>query len=262
MALTLQEKAVPSLSTVNSGSGTSAEPELHKQNNTTQIHFLETGEPGRKHLERFISKVFKNYYNADLDHFYPNLLSIETNEPGAFKSDDSIKAVAGIRSATEEPLFSEFYLEHPLLKELTAIYDKTISREIVVEVGNLAPANVAQMRWLITVMTGFLYSAGFRYIVFTAIPGVSNAFKRMKLPLNPIIEAKQSRLPDAIKNKWGPEYYQLKPMVLSGDITEIFKRVKVNIYDKNTQYIDLFEQACHLGAEFLNKRTRLHGDAA
>ncbi len=226
----------------------------------SQIHYLEHGRPERERLESFISGVFKKYYNAELDHFYPNLLTIEADaeQPG---DETIIKAVAGVRCAADESLFSEYYLNNGLETKLGSLYGKTISRETVVEVGNLAPANVGQMRWLIASITAFLYSAGFKYIVFTAVPGVYNAFTRMDVPLKQITEAKRDCLTEDLKDKWGPEYYDLKPMVIAGDIAEGFEIMKQNIYGANQKLIPLFEKACQLGREDLEKRLK-QGNAA
>ncbi len=227
----------------------------NKQTEASEIYYFEEGRSERAHLESFISEVFKKYYNAELDHFYPNLLTIEADvqQPG---DDTLIKAVAGVRCAADEALFSEYYLKHDLESELENLYGETISRDSVVEVGNLAPANVGQMRWLIASITAFLYSAGFKYIVFTAVPGVYNAFKRMDVPLKHITEASREYLPEEMMDKWGSEYYDLKPMVLAGDIAEGFEIMKQNIYTANKKLIPLFEKACQLGWDDLAKRTK------
>ncbi len=214
---------------------------------SSQINYFHQGMPQRSRLEAFIGKVYKKYYNTEIDHFYPNLLAIESNN----NQEHSIKAIAGIRSAEYESLFSEYYLSDDLENTLLNIYHHPISRNSIVEVGNLAPASVGQMRWLITSIAAFLYSTGFKYIVFTGVAGISNAFKRMNLPLEVLAEARRSCLPEDIKNKWGDEYYKCKPMVFSGDIEQIYNIVKEIIYTqkgcKSNRLIPLFEKACQLG---------------
>lgn len=219
----------------------------HKQTLSADINYFEQGMPERVRLERFISRVYKKYYNAEIDHFYPDLISIETDEKNSLLREQSIKAVAGVRCAENEALFSEHYLNNNLQSELERIYHKPVSRREVVEVGNLAPEGVGQMRWLITTLTGFLYSADYKYIVFTLVPGVYNAFKRMNIPLEFMAEAKRECLPEDIRHKWGPDYYQKKPVVLAGDIALTFAIVKENIYKTNKELIPLFEQAYYLG---------------
>ncbi len=249
MSTALQDKSITLL----------ADHKKNMQTQASQLDYLERGRPERERLEGFIRSVFKKYYNAELDHFYPNLLTIEA-EPEQAGDETIIKAVAGVRCAADEPLFSEYYLNHDLETELQNLYGKAISRDSVVEVGNLAPANVGQMRWLIASITAFLYSAGFKYIVFTAVPGVYNAFKRMDVPLKQMTEANRDCLPDALKDKWGPEYYDLKPVVIAGNIAAGFEIMKQNIYGTNQKLIPLFEKACQLGQDVLAKRIRSISD--
>jgi len=225
--------------------------EIYQQTFSAKINYFEQGVPERTHLEDFICGVYKKYYNADIDQFYPNLLAIESRAD----NKRTIKAVAGIRSAEHEPLFSEYYLannlEDEIRQHLGGKDNRAVSRKTIVEVGNLAPANVGQMRWLITSITGFLYSAGFKYLVFTGVPGISNSFTRMNIPLTVLAEAKRESLPEAIRDKWGPEYYQNKPMVFLGDIAQGYDIMKKMIYQlsrkQEQKLIPLFEQACQAG---------------
>ncbi|MCU7939862.1 MAG: thermostable hemolysin [gamma proteobacterium symbiont of Bathyaustriella thionipta] len=237
-----------------------ADYKSQQQTLSARINYFKTGMTERVRLEDFISHVYKKFYNAEIEHFYPNLISIETNQEDRTDQEQSIKAVAGVRCAKNEALFSEYYLNDSLENELQRIYHKPISRQVVVEVGNLAPKSVGQTRWLITTLTGFLYSAGYEYIVFTLVPGIANAFKRMNIPLELLAEAKHECLPKDIQHKWGPEYYQKKPMVLTGNITLAFNIVKENIYQLNKELIPLFEKACHLGQQEnnLNPQERAH----
>jgi len=216
---------------------------------SAQIKYLRDGVPERVRLESFINRVYKKYFNAEVGQFYPNLISIETSKDNSLTGKQTITAVAGIRCAKDEALFSEHYLHNSLESELERIYQKPIPRQLVVEVGNLAPESAGQMRWLIITITGFLYSAGYEYIVFTLVPGIYNAFKRMNLPLELLAEAKYDCLPDNLKQKWGPEYYKKKPMVRVGDIILGFNIVKEMVYNTHKNLIPLFKQACHLGHE-------------
>ena len=222
---------------------------VYQQTFSAEINYFKQGMPGRAHLEEFIHGVYKKFYNADIQEFYPNLLAIESN------ADDkqSIKAVAGVRCAEHESLFSEYYLPFNLEDELSHICGKSVARNTIVEVGNLAPANIGQMRWLITSITAFLYSAGFEYLVFTGVPGISNSFKRMNIPLKVLAEAKHESLPLEIQHKWGSEYYQNKPMVFLGDIAQGYEIMKEMIYNsplkQDKKLMPLFERACYAGSQ-------------
>ncbi len=227
---------------------------------TSEINCFKQGMPGRVRLEKFINDVYKKYYDTEINKFYPTLLAIESKNI----QRSSIKAVAGIRSAEHEALFSEYYLSQTLEETLFNTYNTPISRHTIVEVGNLAPANIGQMRWLNTSITAFLYSAGFKYIIFTGVPSISNAFKRMNLPLKVLAEAKQSCLPQAIKDKWGKKYYESKPMVFSGNIEQGYEIVKNMIYNSkhknHNKLIPLFERSIELGQQFRHEANLLVPD--
>lgn len=222
----------------------------HRPVYDAQINIFSEGESGRRHLERFINRVFQKHYNVDIKYFYPQLLAIESLHHD-INDDNRIKAVAGVRCACEQKLFSEYYLADNLETELYSIYQKNISRQKIVEVGNLAPANIGQMRWLIAAITAYLYSAGYEYLVFTAVSTIYNSFHRMDMPVTIMTQAKQDSLPDDIKQHWGAEYYSYKPVVIAGDIIKGFEVMQKNIYTKNQKIIPLFEKACHLGEQSL-----------
>lgn len=93
-----------------------------------QIKTLDYGESGRIRQENFINQVFKKYYNVEIKKFYPKLLCIESFTNGSGRQG-TIKAVAGVRCASEEALFSEYYLSGDLEDELRALdrYYRVIS---------------------------------------------------------------------------------------------------------------------------------------
>jgi len=212
--------------------------------------------PERAYLEHFINTVYQKYYQANITHFYPHLLSIEDPE------NNKIKAVAGLRCAQEETLFSEHYLPESLETTLKGIYQQDILRSQIVEVGNLAPANVGQMRWLIASITSFLHAAGYQYIVFTLVTGVINAFKKMGVPLQQICEAKHANLPAEAKKQWGHQYYNLNPMVLTGDINLVYHLLEDNIRQYNQNLMPLFEKAYQLGLDFKANKQNIMGQVA
>ncbi len=168
------------------------------------LTLLDLTHPGRHHAEAFVRDVFFNAYRARLDAFYPLLVSIAY-------PDGEYAAVAGVRPAGGEALFSEHYLDEPVEKILN------VERQKIVEIGNLAPASAGQARWLICTLTAFLTGAGFTHVVFTAVPRLQNAFRRMGLPLTKHADARQEQLPEHEAAEWG-SYYESKPAVYSGDI--------------------------------------------
>ncbi len=158
----------------------------------------------RYSAEEFIQDVFFKAYAAQVMSFYPLLLSIT-------RQDRSFAAVAGVRPASVEELFLEHYLDKPVEEVLS------VPREKIVEIGNLAPADSGQARWLITTLSAFMISAGFTHVVFTAVPKLRNAFQRMGLPLSELVEATSDHLSEEERQHWG-NYYDEKPVVFVGDL--------------------------------------------
>jgi hypothetical protein len=158
----------------------------------------------RGFAEAFVSAVFRRAYGATLSAFYPLLLGL-TRDSGEYS------AVAGIRPAGSDALFSEHYLDQPVERLLST------ERAGIAEIGNLAPANAGQARWLICTLSAFLMGAGFTHVVFTSVPRLRNAFNRMGLPLTRLSDAHRERLPAEQQAEWG-SYYDCKPAVYAGDI--------------------------------------------
>lgn len=158
----------------------------------------------RGFAEAFVSAVFRRAYGARLGSFYPLLLGLSLDS-------GDYAAVAGIRPAGADALFSEHYLEQPVEMLLKS------PRAGIAEIGNLAPASAGQARWLICTLSAFLMGAGFTHVVFTSVPKLRNAFSRMGLPLTRLADARRERLPAGQQAEWG-SYYDCRPAVYAGDI--------------------------------------------
>jgi len=169
-----------------------------------ELTLMDPAHPQRAMSEAFVRAIFVNAYQARLSQFYPQLLTI-TRGSGAYA------AVAGIRPAGGERLFSEYYLDAPVQRLLQA------PRAGIAEIGNLAPAGAGQARWLICTLSAFLIGAGFTHVVFTSVPKLRNAFRRMGLPLTRLADADAQRLPASQRAEWG-SYYASNPAVYAGDI--------------------------------------------
>ena len=191
--------------------------------------------PRRLDAEAFVRDVFFKAYQARLDSFYPLLVSI--NYPNG-----EYAAVAGVRPAGAEALFSEYYLGEHVENILN------VDRRKIVEIGNLAPASAGQARWLICTLTEFLTGAGFTHVVFTAVPRLYNAFRRMGLPLTKHAEASPEQLPEQRAEEWGT-YYDSKPAVYSGDI-RVGHRAFSDTSRMTPDLVDLSRMAIDAGQDF------------
>ncbi len=124
----------------------------NKQSDLFDLQLLDQYTGERQAAEKFIRDIFLNTYSANIQHFYPFLLSIK-------RKNDQFAAIAGIRPACLENLFSENYLDKSIEEVLQ------IPREKIIEIGNLAPADAGQARWLITTLSAFMNAAGFTHVV-------------------------------------------------------------------------------------------------
>lgn len=223
------------------------EPAFLRENQGLNVKLSMPEDEGRKQLEAFVSDVFHKYYQAQIAEFYPCLLSVSTQI-------NSLTAVAGIRSASEEKLFSEHYLSQPLMHYIKQEFPGVIGRRQIVEVGNLAPANLGQMRWLITALTAFLTAAKFKVVVFTGVRNVFNAFRRMGLKPVSLEAANLEKLPDSVREQWHESYYQHNPKVYLGDILSGADQLYDNICKHNPTLMPIWELSYQAGLDYVQTK--------
>jgi hypothetical protein len=170
----------------------------------------------RRLIERFVHEAFRSAYGADIRSFYPTLLG--------FRDHEGPRAAVGYRDGMVRPLFSEQYLPRPAHELLGDQLGQWIPRRRLVEVGNLALAGAGEARWVIAAVTLFLYKLGYRWVLFTAVKPLFNAFQR--LGLNPIqlAEADAKQLPDKGRS-WG-RYYDARPIVCAGNIESGYRKLR------------------------------------
>jgi hypothetical protein len=165
--------------------------------------------PERGAIEQFIKVVFMQTYHAQVKHFARVLLGVK-GERGEWV------AALGFTSASGHDLFVENYGGGSVEQQISRRLDTTVTREQIVEVGNLAATGAGAARMLITHAISYLYQQGFSWVIFTATRAVLNSFSR--LDLQPIIlaTADPTRLPDQGRS-WG-SYYQMNPQIMAGSI--------------------------------------------
>lgn len=176
------------------------------------IDLIPIGDSERKNVENFIHDRFDAEYNADVHHFMPNLLRLTTN------SGEMI-AVAGYHHASEGRLFLERYLDEPIEDVLSRTYKQPISRDSIVEVGNMAEAYPGAGRAGITAWTAFLCGMGYQWSVFTGVAKLRNGFNRLGIKTEQIGMADPSRLDGEALQQWG-SYYDARPIIISGNLTK------------------------------------------
>lgn len=174
-----------------------------------------TGEAGREPLQALIGEIFERVYGASIGEFYPDLLGFELS--------GTLKGAAGLRPAEYGALFAERYLEHPADEFISLHTGLRCARRQLLEIGNLALPDAGMSRCVITAVTAFLYGAGFQWAVFTAVPALRNAFRRMGLEPAVLGPADPARLPDGGRS-WG-SYYEQRPVVCCGSIGLAYRKL-------------------------------------
>lgn len=206
-----------------------------------RLRFVEAGDPSRPKLERHIHARYARAYGADVRHFLPTLIGLET-------TDDRVVGAMGLCSAARQPLFLEQYLDNSVEAVLGARLGRELERGTIVELGNLAAGSPGAARWMIIALNAYLCGAGFRWVVFTAVPALRNAFRRLGIKLEELQPADGNRL-GADKARWG-SYYDHCPVVVAADVRRSFVTLRCALEMEQAMAVfrGLWEHALHQGA--------------
>ena len=179
---------------------------LRQAQGEVKIRTVAPDAPQRQATEDFIKDVFASHYDANVTSFAPNLVRFELG--------GDIIAAAGWRGAAAETLFLEHYLDKPVDAAISQLTGRTIPRERIVEVGNLAAVRQGSSLHVIANMTREFDRIGYEWVVFTATRQLIAIFSRLGLPLLALSKADPARLGDAAL-QWG-RYYDEQPVVVAG----------------------------------------------
>lgn len=216
------------------------EPLVTELNEMIDVTHLDHRDPQRGGTEQFVQRMFRKAYGAKVDTFCPQLLAFSSTE------HPHLRAVVGYRDGTIKPLFSEHYLDAPAERLMSARLGQPVQRDHLVEVGNLALAHPGQARWVIAATTVYLRAAGYRWVLFTAVTPLVNAFKRLGMRPIPLTVADPRRLDDN-GLAWG-RYYDGDPMVYAGDIEAGLSKLKTCPALRQPKLKALLDKARLMGA--------------
>ena len=169
--------------------------------------------PLRSELEDYIARRYARRHQAAIEHYLPHLLTLENRQ--------RTSAVLGLKSAHNQALFLEAYLDKPIEQVISQQLCTPVDRKRVVEIGNLAASQRTASTLLFTLLSALLDQAGYRWIVFTATPCVQALVAGMGFSLHTIGEAKAERVNAA--DNWG-SYYETRPQVMVGCIDETMRK--------------------------------------
>lgn len=174
----------------------------------------------RAEVESFIRETFALAYGASVRGFMPRLLAV------CLKNGDLLAAF-GVRSAKEEKLFLENYLDQPIEQVIEEKTGVRLERGKIVEIGNLAAIYPGGVRWMIVALTVMLYEEGYEWVVFTGTSALRNGFNKLGLHPIEICPAQIGRLDADEQARWGT-YYDNKPTVMCGNIRQGFEAMRAN----------------------------------
>jgi hypothetical protein len=161
----------------------------------------------RPELERFVRAIFKRTHKAEINQFMPKLMSVRD-------VDGKLLAVCGLRHAEQERLFLETYFDTPIETLLSQKNNTNISRDEVLEIGNLAVADPINVRSLLASITLYLHTTHSEWAVFTGLAVLRNSLTKLNMTLQLLGEASINRIPVHERAAWGT-YYNERPQVLA-----------------------------------------------
>ena len=186
---------------------------LHSRNNIDRIP-----------VENYIHDKFLKIYDARIEHFLPYLLSL--------KCLDKFSGAVGIRPAETGPLFLEQYLTQPVEQEIGLRLRHEVSREHIVELGNLVSARRGSNQLLFTFLAALLGEVNREWVVFTATREVEKLLGKMNFNLIPLCSASADKLTTP-EQEWG-SYYRHSPRVLLGYVPGALAVLRRNLLTSRT----------------------------
>lgn len=162
-------------------------------------------------VRNLIEDVYGRAYGAVIREHYPDI---------RFRADGTgrVVAAAGIRCASDGPLFLETYLDTPVEAEIQRYTDEMVLRNEIVEIGNLVSDQTGQCRSFFKLLCIELHALGYRYAVATATRPLRRIFSFAGFESRFLAVANPGRLRDA-GSDWGT-YYAADPHVVFGNIAE------------------------------------------
>ncbi len=175
--------------------------------------------PQRAGLEAYIAEQFDAAYHARITGYLPLLLSMQCQ--GRYS------AVAGLRPATDGPLFIERYLDRPIEAELAARSDTPVARRDIFEVGNLVATHRGVSQLFFAILAAVAHRAEVRWAVFSATDKVARIIRKMNFIAYPLAKSDPARLGDEA-GQWG-RYYDTGPVVLAVDVEATVARLRESL---------------------------------
>lgn len=178
----------------------------HRADNI-KIACSEVGVADRQEVEQFIHDVFAHTYGADVHQFMPQLITLRNEH-------NELVAAFGMRKADKEPLFLERYLDAPIETVMSNRFNRTITRNQITEIGNLAVSNPRNAGMLIANIIQHSLEINIEWCVATAHHSLQNGLIKGGRDVYALQAADKARLSPAEQAVWG-SYYDNSPQVVA-----------------------------------------------
>jgi hypothetical protein len=170
-------------------------------------HAVTQEAPCRSEVEGFIKAVFKQVYDAEINHFMPNLVALRD-------SSGILMAAFGWEAALGSSLFLEQYIDIPIEQLVSQKLGKNITRNEIKCFGNLAVANPRNAGVLIAHVIQQGLDIGIEWGVATAHHSLQNGLIKGGRDVYALAPADPSKLPEGELKHWGT-YYQRIPQIVA-----------------------------------------------
>ena len=159
----------------------------------------------RAEVEAFIRGVYRASYGAEIEVHYPTLVSLRDDK-------DALLGAVGFRSAADDVLFLEQYLDVPVQSMVGT------PRGGIVEIGNLAAAGGGGSAFLYMALIAYLQKQGVITAVLTATSTLEKRLRTLGWQLQRLCVADPALLDDD-QTRWGT-YYETMPYVVAGSVAQ------------------------------------------
>lgn len=173
------------------------------------LHVIEPSTPGRAEVERFIQQAYRRIFAAELNSFYTSIVCLHD-------SKDRIVGAVGARHGEGQALFTEQYLARPAQELISQQFGSPVTRNRVVELGNLSVARPALTYPFISMIGAWLQNYSVDWLLFSLTDSLRRLFDRSGIPMLDLGAADRSLLCPS-SDDWG-SYYSRDPRVMAAPL--------------------------------------------
>jgi len=178
--------------------------------NKFKVEIVSRASYTRKKVERFIQASYKRHFSAELDSFFPLILSFTRIK------DNTIVGAVGLRYADESKLFSECYLSEEIDHLISTEENIVLNRNKIIELGNFVVRKKSDLLDVVPLIGKFIKSLDVDWVVYTLTQVIKDHFQEIGLELCFLADAKIEAVNGAATH-WG-KYYEFKPAVFYTNI--------------------------------------------